>query len=319
MRRLLSVVVAFAAVFVATAQTDAQPASRPADGKPVRLLFAGSSSTYWNDMPNEIAKVISGKVAAKPGTEATAEIVGRSGSDIRVYAEPGFKDYQYGVKPGQTFLDKVRDEKFDYVVLMTVAGFIMGDQDPQNRGGAAHADAVTKYVQAIRDAGSEPVFYEMGWGKDQKTADGRKRLLELAKKNRVRLFVPCSSAWARVYKERPDLALQHPRDSAHPGDLGHFLNLACFYAAFTGQDPQGKLPRTFHVWPHFSKEERETKKTELDAAYARFKPDAYQSRLPEWMRRNAGAGLTAALDDATARYLEQVAWETTREFAERLK
>ena len=196
-------------------------------------------------MPREVAKLVSGKLSGRPGVAVEPEMVGRSGSDIRVYSEPGFKNYEYGVKPGQSFLDKIRDERPQFVVLQTVCSFITDEQT-----GSAHADAVTRYCEAIRAAGGEPVFYEMGWGKGDREAEGRRRIFELAVKNRIRLYAPCSTAWARVYRERPELALQHPQDSSHPGDLGHFLNLACFYAALTGESPVGKLPRTYHVWPH---------------------------------------------------------------------
>lgn len=284
---------------------------------PIRLLFAGSSSTYWNDMPEEIAKVVDGKIDGAEGHPVTAELVGRSGSDIRVYSEPGFTDYQYGVKPGQTFLEKVAEEKFDYVSLMVVCRFIMGDGD-ENSDGEAHRAAITRYCEAIRAGGGEPVFYEMGWGREEREEKGRERIFELAVKNKVRVFAPCSSAWARVYAERPDIALQHPNDKTHPGDLGHFLNLACFYAALTRESPVGQLPRTFHVWPHFTKEEKEARKAELATRFAAFQPSDYQARLPEWMRQNSAALPPAMIDEETARYLEQVAWETWQEIDRRL-
>jgi hypothetical protein len=107
--------------------------------------------------------------------------VGRSGSDIRVYLEPGFNKYEYGVKPGQTFLDKVAAVKPDIVPMMVVCRFIMGDDAPTD-GSATHAEAVTKYCAAIRAAGGEPMFYEMGWGKDKREAEGRKRILDLGQK-----------------------------------------------------------------------------------------------------------------------------------------
>lgn len=285
----------------------------------VRLLFAGSSSTYWNDMPREVAKIVDGRLAARPGAPVRAEIVGRSGSDIRVYNEPGFKDYQYGVKKGQTFLEKIRVEKPHYVVLQVVCAFITSDQP--KLGGAAHAEAVTTYCRAIRQAGGEPIFYEMGWQRDQERGQrGRARILELALQNRVHLYVPCSTAWARVYKERPALALQHPKDSAHPGDLGHFLNLACFYAALTGQSPVGKLPRVYPVWPHaLGKTEPSEQARQAEAErLSRFRPDAYQLQLPKYMWRNMAMELRHTLDDATARYLETVAWEETARISQQL-
>ncbi len=281
--------------------------ARPEPG-PLRLLFAGSSSTYWNDLPGEVARLVSGRGGHILNRTATAEIVGRSGSDIRVYLEPDCS-YQYGVKPGQSFLAKVADEQFDFVVLMVVCRFITGD-GADNAGGQAHAAAVTRYCEAIRDAGGEPVFYEMGWGSGEREVEGRLRILNLARQNRIRIYAPCSTAWARIRSERPDLVLQHPHDKSHPGDAGHLVNLACFYAALTGESPEGRLPRHFHVWPHLSKAEKESRREQLDAAFAQLKPDSYQARLPEWMRRNAGAGFMGTISDDDARYVERIAWNS---------
>ncbi len=279
--------------------------------EPVKILFAGSSSMYWNDLPGEVAKLVDGKLATHPGVKVIPEAVGRSGSDIRVYLEPEFKRYEYGVKPGQTFLQKIAEEKPDIVVMMVVCRFIMGDDAPKD-GHPDHAQAVTKYCAAIRAAGGEPMFYEMGWGKTDGEAEGRQRIFDLAVKNKIRLFAPCSTAWARVYRERPELALQHPQDNSHPGDAGHFLNLACFYAALTQQSPVGKLPRTFPVWPHGKYDADEAK-------LAAFKPDAYQAKMAKWMFKHMSMNATATLDDATASYLETVAWETWREINLKLK
>jgi len=286
--------------------------------EPITLLFAGSSSMYWNDLPREVAKVVDRKIVGHIGHSVIPTAVGRSGSDIRVYAEPGFNKYEYGVKPGQTFLQKVADEKPDIVSMMVVCLFIMGDDDPTGTGNA-HADAVTKYCEAIRAAGGEPMFYEMGWGKSEREAEGRQRIFDLAVQNNIRLFAPCSTAWARVYAEKPDLALQHPKDGSHPGDAGHFLNLACFYAALTGESPVGKLPRTYPVWPHgLPKAANDTEQAAEDARIAAFKPDAYQAKMAKWMFKNMSMNLTATLDEETARYLEKIAWETWQETEKRL-
>ena len=284
----------------------------------VTLLFAGSSSTYWNDMPREVARVVDGRLAGARKARVLPEIVGRSGSDIRVYMEPGFNKYEYGVKAGQTFLDKLRDERPKFVVLQVVCRFITGDDDPTSTGNA-HAEAITRYCEAIRAEGGESVFYEMGWGKSDREAEGRRRILELAKKNRIRHFAPCSTAWARVYREKPGLALQHSRDSAHPGDVGHFLNLACFYAALTEESPVGRLPRTYPVWPHaLGKPDNDVDEATEKARIAAFKPDEYQSRMPKWMHRNMSAVTQFSLDESTANYLESVAWETWREIHQQL-
>jgi len=287
--------------------------------QPVTLLFAGSSSTYWNDMPREVARVVDGKVVNTSKARVLPEIVGRGGSDIRVYMEPGFNKYEYGVKAGQSFLEKLRDERPKFVVLQVVCRFIMGDDDPTGTGNA-HAEAITKYCEAVRAVGGEPIFYEMGWGKSERDAEGRRRILELAAKNKIQSFAPCSTAWARVYQQKPDLALQHPKDGAHPGDVGHFLNLACFYAALTRESPVGRLPRTYPVWPHgLQKPEADADKAKEEARIAAFEPDAYQSRMPKWMRKNMSAATQHSLDEATANYLETVAWETWRDVSQQLQ
>jgi len=273
--------------------------------EPLKLLFAGSSSLYWNDLPREVAKVVDGKIRGHMGRSVLPEAVGRSGSDIRVYLETGFNRYEYGVKPGQSFLEKIADEKPEIVAMMVVCRFIMGDDAPKD-GSPDHAEAVTQYCTAIRAAGGEPLFYEMGWGKTEREAEGRRRILDLARRNRITLFAPCSSAWALVYREKPDLALQHPQDNSHPGDAGHFLNLACFYAALTGGSPVGKLPRTFPVWPHGKYDPDEAK-------LAAFQPDAYQANMAGWMFKHMAMNQTATLDEETATYLETVAWETWRD------
>lgn len=289
-----------------------------AGAEKVTLLFAGSSSSYWNDLPREVARAVSGRVVTHPGATVLPAMVGRSGSDIRVYAEPGFNRYEYGVKPGQSFLEKIRDERPALVVLQTVARFVMGEED-LTKTSRTHAEAVTAYCAAIRAAGGEPVFYEMGWKRGEVDDEGRRRILALAQENRIRLFAPCATAWARVYRERPDLALQHPQDAAHPGDAGHFLNLACFYAALVQESPVGRLPRTYPVWPHDNKKPETAEAKAAEAArLAAFAPDAYQATLPKWMHRHMALRLTASLDEATARHLETVAWETWREIAARL-
>ena len=65
--------------------------------------------------------------------------------------------------------------------------------------------------------------------------------------------------------------------------------------------------------PHLSKEEKEQRREQLDASFSQFKPDTYQARLPEWMRRNAGAGFVGQISDGDARYIERVAWEVWQE------
>lgn len=283
----------------------------------VRMLFVGSSSMYWNDLPDAVAHAIDQRIVGREDSHVTAELVGRSGDDIRVYLNPEFNNYQYGVKSGQTFLDKVRDEKFDIVPMMVFTRFITEEGD--SAVDSPHAVAVAKYCKAIRVAGGEPMFYESGWGQSEREQLGRERILQLAIANQIKFYAPCATAWVRVRQERPDLKLQHPQDSVHPGDIGHFLNVACFYAALTHRSPVGQLPRTYPVWHHMSEEERKEQRKALDSAYAVFEPNEYQNRLPKWMRDYAAAGLSHTLTDEDAKYLESAAWETWERVQDKLR
>jgi hypothetical protein len=67
------------------------------------------------------------------------------------------------------------------------------------------------------------------------------------------------------------------------------------------------------------KAETAAQKTAEAARIAAFKPDAYQAALAKWMHRHASMNQTATLDEATAIYLETVAWETWQDADRRLR
>ncbi|MCL4195042.1 MAG: hypothetical protein KJZ87_25100, partial [Thermoguttaceae bacterium] len=169
------------------------------------------------------------------------------------------------------------------------------------------------YCEAIRAAGGTPVFYEMGWGRDEIAAAGREKILAAAIRNRVTRFAPCSTAWNRVRRERADLELHNPPDRAHPGTLGCYLNLCCFFAALTGKQPSG-LPLELPVWRHLSDEEN--KAAENDVQKAEF--DEYDARLPGWMKRLVVTATVERLAPETAAYLQTIAWEEYQAAQERL-
>jgi len=159
----------------------------------------------------------------------------------------------------------------------------------------------------------------MSWSKTERDDEGRKRLFDLALKNKIRIFTLCSTAWARGYRKKPWLELQNPKDCSHPDDMGHFLNLTCSYAKLTGESPVGKLPRTFPVWPHaLPKAATDAEKADHEARIAAFKLGAYQSKMSKLMFKQMWMGQTASLDEATATYLETVAWETTQQVRQTL-
>jgi hypothetical protein len=267
---------------------------------PKRMLWTGSSSMYYHSLPKIAAEWLT-RLGGNHAYES--EIVGRSGDGIHVYLKPGTFKPEYGFREGQTFLEKVSEGRYDYVVLQAVARFLVGPTAED------HYAALDTYVKAIREAGGEPVYYEMGWGLGDTDDPGRQRILESARKNRIRIFVPCSSAWKRVRTERPDLELHNLPDRSHPGTLGHYLNLCCFFAAITGKNPN-VLPREYPVWLALSEAERTESEQRRQAATF---TDRYDQALPAFLQRRTVMAKPYTIAPDTATYFQKVAQESWKE------
>jgi hypothetical protein len=255
-------------------------------------------------MPNQLARWL-GRYAG--WGSVAADLVGTSGTGVHVYLRPGFK-VQYGLKPGETVLEAIRTRKYDFVVLQMVTQFIAGEE------GAEFDRAVDTYCRAARAAGGEPVFYEMGWGRNDRNDTGQERVFRAAVRNKVHLFAPCSSAWDRVCRIKPDLELHNLPDTVHPGTLGHYLNLCCLCAAFTGAVPEG-LPASVVAWPRFGSFDKQ----EADRRLADMKLDAYESALPGFMKRMTAMQAAVTLEKETAALLQRVAQETYQKVRKRLE
>lgn len=270
---------------------------------PLRLLWLGSSSMYYHSQPKVLAEWLTEHAA----TPARSTIAGRSGTGVHVYLRESFKP-EYGVQPGQTMPEKIAQEKPHFLILQIPAEFIAGPE------GEEHDRSLDVYCRASRAAGGEPVFYEMGWGRDEKAELGRKMIFAAAQRNRVTHFAPCSSTWKRVREEHPDLELHNPPDKAHPGTLGLYLNLCCFYATLTGHTPVG-LTNEVKVWPHLSDWEKKMLARKIGASMF----DEYSINLPDWMKKYVMAEQSRTIEPHTATYLQQVAWEEYQSFQKRLK
>ncbi len=278
--------------------------SGQAEGKK-RILFLGSSSTYAHEMPNQVSEWLN-KYA---GWNSNAELMGKSGTGFHEYLRPGFQS-QYGLKKGQTLLEKIRDENYDYVVIQQITYF-MGDKDS-----VEIIDDTKIICNAIRSAGGIPVFYEMGWRLGPENETGRNLILDEAIKNKVSLYAPCSRAWKKVRSERPDIELHNLPDADHPGTLGTYLNLCCFYAALTGKSPVG-LPTKVKNWSPFgaSNKDKAIAKQKLETA----KLDYYQKVMPEFMQLMSIMGSEKTIDPKIARYLQKAAWKVSKGISHILK
>jgi hypothetical protein len=269
----------------------------------IKILFLGSSSTYCHDLPKQVADLL--KVNA--GWNSKAFLTGKSGTGFHEYLRPGF-EAQYGLKTGQTLLEKIKDEKYDFVVIQQITYF-MGEKD------SAEIIASTKSVcDAVRKAGGIPVFYEMGWRLGPENEIGRIMILDEALKNQIKHYAPCSRAWKKVRAERPDIELHNLPDTDHPGTLGNYLNMCCFYAAFTGKSPVG-LSADVKFWPRFGSFDKELAKEKLKTAEL----DYYHEVMPEWMQMISIMSGEKHLDTEVALYLQKTAWSVYNEIHMKLK
>lgn len=268
--------------------------------QPARVLWTGSSSMYYHDMPLQVAGWLN-RFGPKRRLYESA-IAGRSGSGIHVYLKPGSFKPEYGFLEGQTFIEKIAAERNDFVVLQAVAEFISGPE------GQEHASALGTYCDAIRKAGGEPAIYEMGWRAND--GPGREQIRQAARNWNVRTYAPCSTAWARVRAERPDLDLQIPPDRSHPGPLGHYLNLCCLFTAFAGTNPN-VLPLDFPVWLPLDDAAKQLAERKVSERGTTGIP--YYDSLPRFLKRRSSMAQPFRLAPATGAYLQKVAWDCWRE------
>lgn len=258
-----------------------------APGEPPRMLFLGSSSTYFHDMPASVAARVT---EAGDLGELAHHWVGEPGTWTHVYLKDGYR-----VKSGlpeefaEDVLGFIRHGGFRWVSLQVALG-----------EWAAWHEAIPRYAAAARGTGAELLLYEQGWKEEVAKALDGSPLLQIAIQNDLRI-VPCASAWAQVLADHPTRDLHDRfwsedegglvRDTTHPGVLGNYLNQACFLAALLERSPVGWMPgRLVH-----------------DRRMAHEK-----SELPDGVALvgEEDGKAVVELDSALAEYLQTVAWQT---------
>ncbi|MCU0677874.1 MAG: hypothetical protein MUE69_34495, partial [Myxococcota bacterium] len=174
-----------------------------------RILFVGSSSTYWSDQPEQLRSWID---LFHPAWTAEVSMIGRSGTDYPDYLAPGF-EAEYGLPAGMSVLELVRDGDWDFVVV----------QVNVHKWSPSFDAALVRFVEAARDGGAATVIYEMGWrNSDVVVTD----VYRFAADHEV-LVAPCRSLWLMTRDELGlhdvfDQRFKEP-DGPHPGELGTLL------------------------------------------------------------------------------------------------
>ena len=159
------------------------------------------------------------------------------------FINPGGKTLEFHLKNQKT-INKIRDGKFDFVVLQDQSQFPAVFPDRFKKS----AMGLDKIIDQSR---AKTVFYET-WGR----RDGDKMNKKLfptynpmqkaltksyqstAKKCNA-ILAPVGSTWATVMKEEPKLGKElYARDGSHPSKKGAYLAACVFYATLFKEDPR---------------------------------------------------------------------------------
>lgn len=193
---------------------------------PRRVLFIGNSLTFYNEMPEIVARM-----ARAAGFEPfeTARIT-RGGETFARHVERS--------DPAAP-LEEIAEGKWDVVVL-------------QENGRLAQASSPSSMppartlVEAIRRSGAQPLFY-MTWAyreRQQDWAKVRATYRRFATHFEADL-APVGIAWQVALRQAPEIDLYHA-DGIHPSPEGSYLVACVFFAQLFGKSPVG-LPRDSEI------------------------------------------------------------------------
>lgn len=267
------------------------------------MLWAGSADVYYHNRPRMAAEWLTEYGKGRPWR---AEIAGRTGAGVQMLVQADAFKPEYGLAGGQSLVDKISSGKYTYVVLEAPTASLTGAD------GEAMRRALEVCAKAAREAGGEPVYFESGFSESD---PGRAQLLESARANDVRLLLPCAGAWQQVRSVQAEIQLHDAIDKARPGPLGHYLNLCCTFAVLAGRHPKA-LPLEYLVWVPLTDAAIAQADRKLAGAPTR---DPYLLALPDFLKRRTILAEPYTIDKATARTLQNTAWDVWRETQKALK
>ncbi len=201
----------------------------------LRILFIGNSYTYFNNLPEMLAKL------AEAGHQKKIVYQMEAPGGVRL------KDHWSRTETRRA----LADEKWDYVVLQdqsTLGTNYYFEGKPLIPSDELFHTYALDFVKVIRDHGAIPVFY-LTWAR-KAVPDDRTALTAAymrATRETKSIVAPVGIAWAEVDKENPSIELFY-KDGSHPSPAGSYLAACVFYATIFGRSPVG-LPSRISVGP----------------------------------------------------------------------
>jgi hypothetical protein len=239
MLRFLPAAIALAASFSmvsALAQTKpivVAPATRGLES----FMFVGNSFFYFNNgLPAYVSKLVAAAPEPdRPKFNFTMVTIGGAGldwHDMESYFRPhAIGSYSIDADDGVVFND--RKKYFDAVVMMDCG---LCPIHPKLK--PAFFESARKDAKIAHRHGVEPILF-MTWAfqnQPEMTAQLADAYTEAGNENNE-LVIPAGLAFARVVRERPEIALYQP-DKRHPTMLGSYLAAATVYAAIYQRSPE---------------------------------------------------------------------------------
>lgn len=163
--------------------------------KKLRILFIGNSHTYFNDMPEMVAKRF-----REDGFDCETTMIAHGGWYLKQHVEE--PDVRFNILYGH----------YDYVVLQEHSHPFGPEED--------FFEAANDLNQWVREAGSMPVIY-MTWAKkDEESEQARMtRVHKEVAKSIDALIAPVGEYWWDYKRSWPDLEMYH-EDGAHASRAG---------------------------------------------------------------------------------------------------
>lgn len=192
----------------------------------LRVLFIGNSYTYFNNLPEMVAKL------AEAGHQKKIIYEMQAPGGVRL------KDH-WNRSETRTALSTA---KWDYVVLQdqsTLGTNFYFEGKPRISSDELFRTYALDFTKSIRDAGAIPVFY-LTWAK-KKVPEDQAALTAAymrAARETKSIVAPAGIAWAEIEKNDPSINLFY-RDGSHPSPAGTYLNACVFYATLFGRSPVG--------------------------------------------------------------------------------
>lgn len=194
----------------------------------LRILFIGNSYTYFNHLPEILAKL------ARAGNQGDVE--------TRMVAPGGWRLKDHWEK-GEA-LAALHESKWDYVVLQeqsTLGTNYYLDGLIRIAGDQVFRPYAERWISEIRKAGAVPMLY-LTWARRATPED--QAALSYAYLRAARDFsaqlAPVGIAWERLRTRQPALGLYFT-DGSHPSPAGSYLAACTFYAAIFHRSPS-ELP-----------------------------------------------------------------------------